>query len=387
MQGEARYQYLILSFLALSSFLFITLLSRQLLTCSSSVDISTPQIPTPIQNATTNSAEVSRETVQEYKPAKIEKYIMDHLVELGMDNDVRGQARNIKGCAIWQDPKVAPEIYDDLQSFREELNNYYKEINEFEPIPDLMTSIRETNSHDVCKKARIHEEGLQGLFPGGQLSESSSGGFIEPLYMPMRHPNHCFWAAPEDMAYFIHDFEEICRTLKPTSRRVLIDIGASFSMHDKIVPIVWLLELYKKFGFTFDHIYGFELTPTNTSDFYNELLPDEFMASYHWINTAVTSEIGHKLNPLDSIVRKFNKDDFIIVKLDIDHYDTEIPLAKQLLSDESLHELVDHFYFENHVIMDEMGAWWTNTMKGSVKSSFDLFYGLREKGVSSHFWI
>ncbi len=350
-----NYQYIILSLLALSSFLFITLLSRRILTCATVTTATETHnvLPIPIQNTT----EPPKKSSQEYKPAKIEKYIMEHLVSLGMDNDNRGEARNIKGCAIWQDPKVAPEIYGDLQSFREELNNYYKEIKDFEPIPDLMTSIREANSNDVCKKARIHEDGIRGLFPSGQLSEISGAGFLEPLYMPMRHPNHCFWAAPEDMEYFIHDFEEMCKTLKPLSRRVLIDAGASLSVHDKIVPIVWLLDLYKKFGFTFDHIYGFEVTPMNTSQVFNDLIPDEYMDSYHWINTAVTSEVGHKLNPLDSIVRKFNEDDFIVVKLDIDHYDTEMPLAKQLLSDESLHRLVDHFYFENHVIMAEMGAW------------------------------
>jgi hypothetical protein len=330
----------------------------------------------------------SKNTAQEYKPAKIEKYIMDNLVQLGFDNDVRSETKDIKTCAMWQDPKVAPPIYDDLQSFRSDLSNYYREVNAFEPIPDLMKLIRETNSNEVCKTARIHKEGIPALFPSGQLSLGSSG-YMEPLCTPLRHPDHCFREAVMEMTYFIHDFEAMCNKLKPHSRRVLIDMGASLKFHEKekANPIVWLLDQYKKFGFVFDDMYGFEITPMNATEVYNDLLPDEYMASYHLINAGVSSEEGHKLNPLDSILRKFSEDDFIVVKLDIDTSSVEVPLALQLLNDESLIRLVDQFYFEHHVIMAEMGRWWRSAMEGSVKSSFDLFSALREKGVASHFWI
>lgn len=93
------------------------------------------------------------------------------------------------------------------------------------------------------------------------------------------------------------------------------------------------------------------------------------------------------MNPLYSILSDFDEDDFIVLKLDIDHSPTEIPLAMQLLNEEELYKKVDQFYFEQHVFLAEMAKWWTRSMAGSVKESFELFHDLREKGVSSHFWI
>ena len=93
------------------------------------------------------------------------------------------------------------------------------------------------------------------------------------------------------------------------------------------------------------------------------------------------------MNPLYSIISQFSEDDLIIVKLDIDTADVEVPLAKTLLEDDSINKLVDHFYFEHHVFLYEMRAWWRRTMKGTVQDSFNLMNGLRKKGVASHFWV
>ena len=104
----------------------------------------------------------------------------------------------------------------------------------------------------------------------------------------------------------------------------------------------------------------------------------------------MTSDKQNKLNPLYSIVEKFEEDDFIVVKLDIDTDSIEVPLANQLLEDERLHKLVDHFYFEHHIHMAEMKEWWGKhnhwRNAGSLKDTFELMNGLRKKGVPSHFW-
>jgi hypothetical protein len=43
-----------------------------------------------------------------------------------------------------------------------------------------------------------------------------------------------------------------------------------------------------------------------------------------------------------------NPADFVSFKLDIDHPDTEMPIALSLLSDPVFAELVDEFFFELH---------------------------------------
>lgn len=97
------------------------------------------------------------------------------------------------------------------------------------------------------------------------------------------------------------------------------------------------------------------------------------------------------MNPIKYILRNFNEDDLIIFKLDIDTGSIEVPLAYQLLEDDSVKGLIDHFYFEHHVNMKEMAPWWggkvINTMEGTIKESLELMNGLREKGIGAHFWI
>ena len=49
-------------------------------------------------------------------------------------------------------------------------------------------------------------------------------------------------------------------------------MGASLSFHGADQPIITLLELYEKFGFEFDHIYGFEISFANPKRVYEKLL-------------------------------------------------------------------------------------------------------------------
>ena len=83
------------------------------------------------------------------------------------------------------------------------------------------------------------------------------------------------------------------------------------------------------------------------------------------------------MNPLKSIISKYNEDTLIIVKLDVDTPDIEVPLAHQLLEDDNVNKLVDHFYFEHHVFMREIASAWNSTMRGTIKDSFELMTSLR----------
>lgn len=331
-----------------------------------------------------------------YTPANVEKYIMDNAETLGFDKETA------KGCDIWNSPDASTkENYNQLQAYSKDIQSYYKAINQrTTPIPDLMETIRkhgQDNWDETCKSLRPHPDGIQALFPSKQLSSMGDLGYMEPLLTPMRH--HQFCSEGEEVAglfnmeYMVHDFEALCQKMKPTSRRVLIDMGASLVFHkpedeqeNVVVPIMFLLELYEKFGFNFDHIYAFEVTEQDANEVYKELLPKKYFPSYHWINTGVSADKDDNLNPLYSIINQFNEDDIIIVKLDIDTGSIEVPLVKQLLEDDSINKLVDHFYFEHHVNMEEIEPWWSYSMEGTVKESFELMNGLRKKGVAAHFW-
>ena len=315
-----------------------------------------------------------------YIPSSIEEYITNHTVELGYDKIPS------RGCTIWKDPSATPpHIYRGLQSYAQNLNNYTAIIDDFEPIPDLLEFIKRNGNHDVCINARPHPDGIAALF-GGELSLTKSG-FIEPLLPPMRSEIFCdHRGSIMNMDYLVHDFEAMCRALKPTSRRILIDMGASLDFHSGNQPIMFLLNQFEKFGFHFDHIYAFEITGAEPQHVY-DTIPQKYMPSYHWINVGVNDQDGHKLNPLHSILKQFDPDDLIVVKLDIDTPQIELPLAMQLLKDPVYHELVDQFYFEHHVALKELLPYWGKAAKKqTVKESIDLFLALREKGIPAHFW-
>ena len=149
---------------------------------------------------------------------------------------------------------------------------------------------------------------------------------------------------------------------------------------------VYIHKLYGKFGFHFDHIYAYEATETQPAKVF-EQVPNDLMASFHWINVGVSADIGSKLNPFVTLLDNFKKDDFVVVKLDIDSPEIENNLANQLRNDTKISDLVDVFYYEHHVKQKELAGYWRSKMFCSVGGSLQLMSALRAKGVSSHYWV
>ena len=282
-------------------------------------------------------------------------------------------------------------------------------------------------SYRVCDTLELHPDGLQnGIFGRSQMLSKvpNGGGYVEPLLTPLRHLEHCYADHPfhspyvMDMHYLIHDFASLCRKLTPTSRTVFVDMGASLDFHDdkvtknnntttgtaaagddaaaaaaaaanaastKLAPAVFVTEVYQKFGFKFDHIYAYEVTPKEPTDVYKRI-PDELKSAYHWYNVGVNATITSSNNPLKLLLENFDENDFVVVKLDIDTHSIEQPMVELILNDGRFHKLIDVFYFEHHVHLLELAPYWRSSMVGTVENSLQLFSKLRERGVAAHYW-
>jgi hypothetical protein len=329
------------------------------------------------------------EPYNDYIPAVVEKYVLDHAAELHYDTPTTegswwNQPTNPSGCAIWKDPTATP-YYQELQQFLDELRDYSQRIADFPPVPDLRQLMQTTPQEQVCASLELHPDGLAAIFPSQQLSYTRVG-YVEPLLTPMRHPSFCFDHDTYilNMNYMVHDFPTMCRQLKNHTRTIFVDMGASLDFHAGTEsPAMYILELYHQFGFVFDHIYAFEIRPKDPAEVFAKV-PAHLMASYHWNNVAVNPEAGHKFNPLDSILRHFTEDDLIVVKLDVDTPSVELPLADQIVTQYA--HLIDHFYFEHHVHMDEIAGDWKSSMQGTIQQSLERFQQLRQRGVAAHFW-
>ena len=327
----------------------------------------------------------------QYQPAPVEHHVLTHLEELHYTS-----LANPPGCNIWRDPTATP-YYNQTNAFRKEMEHYSKLLEEFAGMKeDLRNSMKRmpNKKQEICQALKLHENGIPALFPSQQISYTRAG-FVEPLLPPMRHPAICFlengnrrnfYKHLMRMDYMIHDFERMCLDLNPNGNNILIDMGASLSFHSGMdSPAMYITKLYDKFGFKFDHIYAFEITKQDPGSVYSKV-PKEWMSSYHWINVGVSPDHDSPMNPLSAILESFDKEDFIVIKLDIDTPWIENALAKQLLTNETLTDKIDQFYFEHHVHLGELAKDWSHTMNGTVADSLTLFHSLREKGVASHFW-
>jgi hypothetical protein len=87
-------------------------------------------------------------------------------------------------------------------------------------------------------------------------------------------------------------------------------------------------------------------------------------------------------------------DDFVAFKLDIDHPDTENPIAMSLLKDPKFASLVDEFFFELHFRCEVMtscgwGKQVPESLAGLKLERVDVlqyFMQLRSLGIRAHIW-
>ncbi|CAF0800396.1 unnamed protein product [Adineta steineri] len=168
-------------------------------------------------------------------------------------------------------------------------------------------------------------------------------------------------------------------------KRILFDLGSSF--YGKNVDISetstrWFYEYYKRLNLQFDRIIAFELRPLDPKTAW-EQLPDDVFPVYTLINTGCT-ETGI-FNPWVMLQQIAKPEDHVIVKLDIDSFNEENFLINQVLNNSTIHSLIDEFFFEHHVSVTEMLAYW-RPPPGKLKDSYILFTKLRQLGIRMHGW-
>ncbi|KAL3803693.1 hypothetical protein HJC23_003747 [Cyclotella cryptica] len=290
-----------------------------------------------------------------YEPSMLENYFIVNFKVLGLHINNRTRT-----CPLIFN--ASSPMNNDIHAYFSELDNYIYLMKNFTPVEhDLRKSIKNDGSNikKVCSVTKIHPDGLGGVFAEGHASISNTMGAMEPLLLVFQSPKICVDAQSHlmSMEYLVHDF---------------------YSM-------LYINQIFCHFAFHFDHIYAYEIKEGPSARAY-ELVPDELMDSFHWMNVGVDPELGAKLNPFTTLLSKFNSDDFIVVKLDIDTPSIENRLALQLRNDDKLLELVDLVYFEDHRLQEELLLWWRRSANGRIGGSLELMAGMRAHAIASHYW-
>ena len=138
-----------------------------------------------VGSSTASSGPGSIPSITDYKqyvPAPCEEIIVSQSEALGWEsvgevNLTKGVNTNPRTCQIWDDPKLTFDC--GLDRFAVDLEGYVAAVQQFVPITNVHESIKLGN-YSVCSDTRLHESGLGGMFPSGQLSLTSSG-YVEPL--------------------------------------------------------------------------------------------------------------------------------------------------------------------------------------------------------------
>lgn len=88
-------------------------------------------------------------------------------------------------------------------------------------------------------------------------------------------------------------------------------------------------------------------------------------STFHGINVGVSGDPdGYTIPCCWMLLKDYNEDDFIVVKLDVDGSKLEMTLALQLLNESWLYGgVVDYFHFEHHVFTNVILKSWKSTMR------------------------
>jgi len=167
----------------------------------------------------------------------------------------------------------------------------------------------------------------------------------------------------------------------PYRRALLFDMGGS--RWNDVAGSRWITTKLAGMGLSFEHIYVWEMKLTIQKGYF-EGAGAEMLSRMHFFNWPVTGTVGDTDNPFTILKTVATKEDFVVVKLDIDFPAVEMPLVQQLLNDPELSSLVDEFSFEHHVNVPDMARWWGTDLPGNLRSSYSIFRQIREKGIHAH---
>lgn len=163
-------------------------------------------------------------------------------------------------------------------------------------------------------------------------------------------------------------------------------------------------KLYRERCIAFDHMWGWEARRYDRSAWWSAVPPD-VRPRLTFINRPI--RVGKDLtdDPLLVIARTATREDFVVLKLDVDMFSLERELVREILTNErgtNASFLIDELFFEYHFWTSEtspdnggrrLHRYWGDEKRrgtvvgGTVDDALGIMQGLRVKGVRTHFWI
>jgi len=172
-----------------------------------------------------------------------------------------------------------------------------------------------------------------------------------------------------------------------TGRVFLFDFGASTWDAEEGSSQEFLFNTYKFRGLNPSRMLLWEAKPMEPEKVFTAV-PGEVLGAYQYFNVPAILTEGDRRNPLEILRNICQKDDFVVIKLDIGNGRVEKKFIQQILLDEQLISLVDEMFFAHQVNFPPMIPFWHGTVDqtATLQDSYHLFLSFRTKGIRFHGW-
>jgi hypothetical protein len=180
-------------------------------------------------------------------------------------------------------------------------------------------------------------------------------------------------------------------TIYEPPKRVFLDLGSSyFKFWDKTANQIaasgeWFYNIYHARGQTFDRFVQVEVEPLDPKTAWNQL-PNDLVSAFTLMNIPLEVDPQSKFDVSTIIKSMVKPNDFFVLKVDIDSAPIEEPFVYSLLNDDSVANYIDEMMFEHHVDINMMRSSWGTGLPHNMADSYELFRGLRLKGIRAHSW-
>mmetsp|Transcript_10915 Transcript_10915/g.67427 ORF Transcript_10915/g.67427 Transcript_10915/m.67427 type:complete len:384 (-) Transcript_10915:4391-5542(-) len=253
-----------------------------------------------------------------------------------------------------------------------------------------------TNAVAISEESNLSSFAFHRLcMEGHNITREQWTEWIEPLVGFTRHPfslcHPLHFELPEylnasifDIDYFIlhsNTKESQARRTSEVGKNYLFDIGSNY-FHTSLGS---LLCKYSTVGVGFDKIFAWEAETLNQQSYWDGV-PKMLHRRVHFYNVPVSADTMKPGEPLALVTKMAKKDDFVVIKLDIDTPEIEMSIVHSILNHEGLSELIDEFFFEYHYESPIMAQYWGHTGEKNLSGALLLFQELRRKGIRAHFW-
>lgn len=224
---------------------------------------------------------------------------------------------------------------------------------------------------------------------------------IEPLVGFLRHPRAVCLGPGLPLIlskdYLLPNWNfEISPQPKGARRAFFFDLGAStYNAGAGGASGSWFVDEYARRGIQFDRILAWEMTQMSPAHIFRAM-PNDVVDRVSYYNIPVSARKGHPHNPLRTLQNIATVDDFVVIKLDIDHSIIETAIVKQILESSEIAALIDEFYFEHHVLRNPViNLGWAGAISRDLDTghvdhigeSYRIFSALRDAGIRAHSWV